>query len=207
LGAFCLFLLVMQYKSLTDFSSVTYDNNLVRWLLSLGADPNGMSLKTSFTILQSAAQAATVPSLVLLLGAGGDISTTSASADIVAYAACAHTVTNNRIHVIRYLLDQGADIDVMMGSAKRKKGSERDSDECQEHECDMLAWGRKNALHWAVERGMCDLVQLLLERGADTSIKTWSLTTGMRWLGVRELAEICKKEDVVEMLSLFMGKR
>jgi hypothetical protein len=166
-----------------------------------------MSLQTSFTVLQSAAHTATLPSLVLLLGAGGDISPTSRSADIIAYAACSHTETNNRIHVIKYLLDQGADVDLMMGSTKKRKKSERDRDECDEYGCEMLAWRRKNALHWAVERGMCDLVQLLLERGADTSIKTWSLLTGMRWLGVEELAEKCGKEDVVEVLNLFMGNK
>lgn len=161
-----------------------------------------MSLHTSFTVLQSAAYTATVPSLVLLLGAGGDISHTSRSADIVAYAACSHTETNNRIHVIKYLLDQGADVNAMIGSAKKRKESE-----CEEHGCEILAWRRKNALHWAVEMGMCDLVQLLLERGADTSIKTWSLTTGMRWVGVGELAEICGKEDVVEVLNLFISNK
>jgi hypothetical protein len=99
--------------------------------------------------------------------------------------------------MISFLLDHGAEIDLMMGTGKS---------EDEGHSCHLFAWGRKNALHWAVEKGAKDLVELLLDRGADPSIKTWSLKTQMKWIYVKELAEICGHQDVKEVLEKHGGK-
>jgi hypothetical protein len=176
---------------LTGYSSAVQREELVQWCLVNGANPNAPSAKTHHTILHSAAQHASVTTFALLLAAGADISPTSPSADLVANAASVHSPTNNRIPMISFLLDHGAHIDLMTGTGKNE----------EEHCCHLFAWGRKNALHWAVEKGAKDLVELLLKKGADTTIKMLSMKTQMKWTHIEELAEICGHEDIVEVLK------
>ncbi|KAF2681285.1 hypothetical protein K458DRAFT_392078 [Lentithecium fluviatile CBS 122367] len=143
--------------------------------LARGADPNAPSANTTHTILHCAAQHASVGTWARLLAAGADISPTSPSAGLVANAASVHSPTNDRIPVISYLLDHGAGIDLL---------TERGVTTRETHTVVVF-------LH---------LVELLLERDADGEIKTWSLTTKMKGVGVEELAEICGREEVGEIL-------
>ena len=173
---------------------------MLRWLLAHGADPTLASLNGKYTILHCAAQYATIPCLSLLLAAAPNaIMPGSPSTDVVFHATTSHSSKNNRMAIIHYLLDNGAPIDMVAGCGKY---------EDQEAPfIDLLAYGRKTALHWAVEHGQVDVVEALLDRGADARRKTWSLATKMKWVSIEELAMICGQHAVTEALISYAIKK
>ncbi|KAF1957042.1 ankyrin [Byssothecium circinans] len=172
----------------------TKNAEMLQWLLARGADPELASSNGRYTILHRAAQYGTIPCISILLAAAPEsIKPGSPSADVIIHAATAHTPANDRIPIIHFLLDNGAPIDMVAGCGKYE--------DQEMHFRDLYAWGRRTALHWAIEHGQVDLVKVLLDRGADVGRKTWSLTTNMKWISVEELAEICGHDDVREVLA------
>ncbi|KAJ4302889.1 hypothetical protein N0V90_001780 [Kalmusia sp. IMI 367209] len=165
---------------------VISDDMLVSYALSLGASPNAAS-EEGYTPLHAAAAHASLSTLQLLLTAGGDISPSSPSAGVIAHAALSHSSSDNRIPIIKCLLDHGADINALY-----KADSENHKN---------FIVGRMTALHVAVRDGKRELVEWLLERGADAGRKTNGAATGFRWVSVGELAERRDHAELRELLE------
>lgn len=139
--------------------------------------------------MHRAAGYASLETLKLLVSHGGRVE----GSNLVAHASWAHTNKQpGRIEVIRYLLDQGAPIDVFyMDNSTRAKDS---------HEG--IFFGQQNALHFAVGEGTMDMVELLLEKGADRNVTTWSaLRTDWKALTPVELARKIQREDIALLLE------
>ncbi|PVH96457.1 ankyrin [Periconia macrospinosa] len=172
---------------------------MIQYLLVHGANPNLASSNGNYTIFHSLSQYATIAVLTLVLSASpASILPGSPSADVVFHAATAHTHRKDRIDIIKFLLDNGAPIDMVAGCGKYENQAK--------YLVQLWAMGRKTALHWAVEHGMVDLVEFLVQRGADVGKETWSLRTGSRWVSVEELAVMCDYEDIREVLVRGKGE-
>ncbi|KAF1999084.1 hypothetical protein P154DRAFT_577237 [Amniculicola lignicola CBS 123094] len=175
---------------LTVIRCLIYNEEVMGWLLDLGANVNASSRDAWWTTVHAAAVGASTPLFTRLIALGADI---SRAPGMLALAASAHRTTLNRIPVIQTLLDRGADTDEYQGSSISFEG---------QNFCELLVWGRKDALHHAVQRGSKELVEFLLEKGADSSIQTRSLTSEKRWIDVEQLADICGHAEIRDMLTL-----
>ena len=147
-------------------SCLVQDESLIKWCLSLGGDPNGLS-PSKTTVLHRAACIGSIESLDALITAGGQIKSPSPSDDVVAYAVDSHDESNDRIATIHHLLDLGADIDAYYG---------------QNHDYDHpsgidIIMGKQTALHLAIGKGNQQLVEMLIERGAHSSKLMWNYST------------------------------
>lgn len=164
------------------------DEELVRWCLSVGADP-GRSCPSGETIMQRAASYAPLNILKLLIEHGGLLR----DRDLVARASCHRSEDEpGCLEVVRFLLDHGSPIDTYYGE---------DTNE-SEHSCKYMVIGRQNALHFAIGQGMRDLVKLLVERGAERNLPAWSATkTKGRTVSPVELARIYGHEDILNLLE------
>lgn len=113
--------------------------------------------------------------------------------DLVARASFGHDDNEpGCLEVVQFLLDLGAPIDAYYAE---------DTTEA-ENSCSAMFLGRQNALHFAIGGGKRDLVRLLVERGADTNLPTWSLMkTKGRTASPVELARMCGHEDIVSLLG------
>lgn len=183
--------------SLTSQRCLVSSDNLVRWCFAHGADPNALSLDPKYTIVHEAARRASISTMAMIIAAGGDVSPTGPSAGLLGYAASTHSVSNNRIPVMQYLLDHGAGIDVVRGANIDWNG---------DLSGDQHLWSRMNALHQSVQYGKKDLVEFLLDRGADIDIKAWGLDTRYKETSVDDLARMCGHEDIAEMLGNLRGR-
>lgn len=107
--------------------------------------------------------------LKLLISHGGVI----ASTDLVAQAALAYcNGDEDRMEVIEYLLDNGAPIDgYYMGHSKKWNTASNSL---------FLTYGQQNALQFAISFGRKELVEMLVERGADRSAEMFSLRTELK---------------------------
>lgn len=95
------------------------------------------------------------------------------------------------LEVVRFLLDHGSPIDTYYGEDNAEA----------EDSCMYMVVGRQNALHFAIEQGMRDLVKLLVEKGADRNLPAWSATkTKGRTVSPIELARMHGYEDIVSLL-------
>lgn len=112
--------------------------------------------------------------------------------DLVARASFHHPNDEpGCLEVVRYLLDHGCPIDTYFGE---------DTIEA-ENSCMYMVVGRQNALHFAIEQGMRNLVKLLVDRGADMNLPAWSATkTKGRTVSPIELAMMHGHEDIVDLL-------
>jgi ankyrin repeat protein len=101
------------FTSLTLVSRVLKSEKLVRWYLSHGADPNAQCRKGS-TTMTAAVIEAPLPIIKLLVEHGGQVKGT----DLVAQALIGDSRGEpGRIQVIEYLLELGAPIGAISGSA------------------------------------------------------------------------------------------
>lgn len=139
--------------------------------------------------MQRAASYAPLDVLKLLIEHGGLVR----ERDLVARASFGHD--NNEpvcLEVVRFLLDHGAPIDAYFTEETIEA----------ENSCLHTFLGRQNALHFAIGCGKRDLVRLLVERGADRNLPTWSIMkTGGRTVSPVELARMCGHEDIVSLLA------
>lgn len=164
------------------------DEEMVRWCLSLGADPGACS-PLGDTIMQRAASYASLNVLKLLIEHGGLIR----ERDLVARASSNRKSDDpGCLEVVRFLLDHGAPMDAYFA-----EGTIQTKDCCL-----MSVMGGQNALHFAIGDGRRDLVKLLIERGADRGLPAWSAwRTKGRTVSPVELARICGHEDLVDLLE------
>ncbi|KAJ4986125.1 ankyrin repeat protein [Stagonosporopsis vannaccii] len=167
---------------------VDQKTDLVQWCLSLGASPNASS-PMGQTAMHRAAAFGTLDTLKLLVSHGGVIAQT----DLVAHAALAYcNGDKTRAEVVKYLLDHGALIDAYyMGHSERWNSATNSL---------FLTYGRQNALHFAISFGEEELVELLLSRGADKTLKMFSLRTELKQKDPRELASLLGHEDIAMLL-------
>ncbi|KAK8122877.1 Ankyrin repeat protein [Apiospora sp. TS-2023a] len=165
--------------SLPIMSMVVDDLELVKWCLARGGDPNVASA-SGRTIMGRAAGYASIETLKLLFEEAGARSDKGA---LIAHASLSHGQgIPGRLEVVGFLINQGAPIDDFYVDARPE------SDLC----CEWLALGGQNALHFAIWGGMRDMVELLIENGADKSVPVCSmLKTDGQTLCPVELAKRC----------------
>lgn len=139
--------------------------------------------------MQRAASYASLDILKLLIEHGGLLR----ERDLVARASFGHNDNEpGCLEVVRFLLDHGSPIDAYYAE---------DTIEA-ENSCVGMFLGRQNALHFAIGGGKKDLVRLLVERGADRNLPTWSLMkTKGSTVSPIELARMCGHEDIVSLLG------
>jgi len=139
--------------------SYVFDNErLVRWFLAHGADPNRASPRGE-TPFDAAGGIASIPVLELLLQYGANIK----SGGVLQHAIRSREYTPERFEVIEFLLERGADINkietYLLPTRFQPKGT---------------------PLYVAASEGDEKVVKLLLERGADPSIRSTRGWTPMR---------------------------
>lgn len=117
-----------------------------------------------------------------------------ADTDLVAHAALSYcNGDESRLEVIKYLLDHGALIDAyFVGHSERWN--------CATNSL-FLTYGRQNALHFAITYGRKELIEMLLARGADRTLKMFSLRTKLQQKEPWELASLLGHEDIAILLS------
>ncbi|KAI9680247.1 MAG: hypothetical protein M1822_007246 [Bathelium mastoideum] len=169
------------------------NEELVQWCLSRGATPD-VAGPMGHTAMQRAASSASLETLQLLAAHGGTIQNT----DLVAHAAFAYCNSGrDRLPIIQYLLEQGVPIDAYYMSQSSAWKSVDNSM--------FLTYGEQNALHLAISHGKKELVQLLLERGADAKLEMFSLKTELKRKRPVELAEMLGYRDIVALLRKYNG--
>lgn len=131
-------------------SRVIFDEPLVRWFLSHGADPNAPAPRLARTPVMSAGVHAPLSIVQLFHAYGGS------HLDVLQSAA--ESPEEGRLQVMEFLLDHGADIDAVKW--KHHEESYRSFE--------ALELG--TALHYAAKNGYADRVQLLLASGADPDV-------------------------------------
>lgn len=149
--------------------------------------------------MQRAVTYAPLEATKLLVAHGATIKGTN----LLAHAACAHVQAKatsgsqtpqfeDRRETIYYLLDQGALIDAHYSATMNPNMQTGDG----------ILFGTTTALHFAIAGTQVDLVQFLLERGAQIYLKGWSTwrTEGQEVNSV-ELARMCGFEDIAVMIE------
>lgn len=128
------------------------DENLVKWFLARGADPN--SAPPSWpSPLEKAAWCASLPIIQLLVHHGGRIHPSNV------FPSAGRSSRPERLEVMAYFLDLGAAID--------------DVDYAHDIKIFKMHWmrGFGTALHHAARRGDEEMIIFLLEKGAKQDIK------------------------------------
>ncbi|KAI0544545.1 hypothetical protein F4679DRAFT_564540 [Xylaria curta] len=146
---------------------VLHDEALVQWFLSHGADPNAESEWGLSPFLRAVGHAP-LSIVKLLHRAGGSPAYAVAfvcqpSPSVADAAGSASVPRDERLQVLRYLLDHGADPDVPKWTHNRKGvGSD-------------FQWG--SPLNAALSSRRADLAEELLRRGARTDIPTFNIAS------------------------------
>ena len=151
------------------------DEQLTRWFLAHGADPNA-SCEYGHTPLEIGCSYAPLHIIKLLIAHGGDVRQTNA------LHGAASGGRPGRVEVLAYLLDCGAPINAI----------DREHHKLGFHY--FSAMGLGTALHCAAQQGHVDEAAFLLERGANRDIKDTRGRTAL------ELAEKYGREEVVKLL-------
>ena len=160
---------------------VIEDAELVTWFLSHGADPNSRC-ELDITPLSYAVQSATFDVIKMLFAHGGSIH----KGQLLHFAAGRQLP--DRLEVVTYLVNKGAPINDIM--YQHDQGS-----------IDLqFGVGLVTPLHGAASNGYLDVVQLLVEHGADLSI------LDSRGKSVLHRAEFHKHQDVVDFLHRILAE-
>ena len=124
----------------------------MQWFLDHGANPNSAVLSWS-SPMETAALKASMEVIELLVQHGGRVYPSNA------LPAAAKTSLPGRKHVLAYFLNHGAPIDAVEFAHDRSIFKKH--------------WARAfgTALHHAAKRGNNELVEFLLQRGADREVK------------------------------------
>jgi ankyrin repeat protein len=146
-------------------SRVTSNEDIVRWYLCHGADPNARS-DCGSTPMTFAAREASLSTMKLLVEHGGQVCGT----DLIAQAAIGHSWgRKNRIEVIEWLLDLGASIDAMSASTWKSRQDFRGESAFNDFMLRNL--GGRTALNVANLSGDAPLAAFLIGKGANGEIQ------------------------------------
>ncbi|KAK8061764.1 hypothetical protein PG994_008130 [Apiospora phragmitis] len=168
---------------------VVDDHELVQWCLSRGADPN-ISSASGKSAMGRAADYASLKTLKFLFDEAGALAQKGA---LVADASLSHIDGSpGRLEVVRFLVDQGAPVDGFYMDARPES----------DYSCEWMVLGGQNALHFTVWGGKKDLVELLLDKGADKTIPACSIVkTDGQLLFAVDLAKEYGHEDIARLLE------
>lgn len=139
--------------------------------------------------MQRAATAASLDTIKLLVDHGARVT----DGGLVAHASYAHTDGwAGRLEVVQFLLDHGAPVDgCYLGNEDGKTDT-----------CGKMLFGIQNGLHFAIWGGKKDMLELLLQRGADPNRPTRSvMKTKWELKSPIELAEMSGYPDIAELLK------
>ncbi|KAI0144625.1 ankyrin repeat-containing domain protein [Xylariaceae sp. FL1272] len=161
---------------------------LAHWCLSRGADPDLYS-PSGLSIIEHAATVAPLDVLKVLVDKTRD-RTRDVAAVARASEVYAREARPDGVEAVRHLLDQGYPIDTFFQT--HAQGG---------HACEDAWYGSQNALHFAIWSGKEDMVRLLLERGADTTLPTRSVKTEGKTLSPLELAVKFQRSTIVDLLQ------
>lgn len=128
------------------------DTELILWFLSHGADPNA-TCGLDITPLSIAVRDASFENIRILFDHGGSIE----HGQLLHFAAIRGL--SDRLDVLNYLVNKGAPVNSLM--------FENSADSYEQEELSGLG----TPLHSAAAAGCLDIVDMLLSRGADPSIK------------------------------------
>ncbi|KAL4905216.1 hypothetical protein BDW74DRAFT_153260 [Aspergillus multicolor] len=157
------------------------DLDMVHFLLSRGADPNkSWWWFPNMTVLELAARYEGIPVIEALIDAGAEWKNRHVLAEAAGNG-------NGRLDVVNYLLDRGAPIDGI--------GTNPWLYDVEKQEFTVKDAVFRNALCQAAYEGQAEVVQLLLERGADPTIKDTDGRTAA------ELAEMRGHQACLELLN------
>lgn len=135
-----------------------------------------------------AASVAPLPVVKLLLSRGGEI----AGTDAVAQAVIGHiSGILDRLEVVEFLIDNGAPIDTFAYNHGQVVG---------------IA-GLLNGLHLAAKEGKKDMVELLLQRGADRNIKSTMFRPVLTLSTALEIAEAKGFDSIAKLLRGIDGEK
>ena len=155
----------------------------MKWFLENGADPNLKSGR-GFTPLEHAAIQGSLEVVKLLVGHGADVRYTPAlhraAADSVKFDGIKHP---GRLEIMDFLLDRGANIDLLEPEFIDKSGRPR-----------QVTGFTGTPLHHAVQSEDPEHVRFLLRRGADRHIK------GVMGFTPLEVAEGHHMHEIVDIL-------
>ena len=158
------------YGDILSNAATANDLTWTRLCLDHGADPNLNLVDEHKSILAAAAELASVDMVALLIDGG---------AQVKGSGAIVMAAEEGKGDVVRYLLDHGADVDEM--------GIEHPTDERYREDVG-------SALHRAAYAGHCEVVELLVGRGANLDLRDLSGRTAM------DLAVDRGNERVMEVL-------
>ena len=158
----------------THPSAIIDNKPLVFWHLQRGADPNLPSSR-GLTPLVYAAQSSTLPIIKLLITDGANVHNTIA---LHAAAESDEADHSGRLEIMKFLLDQGAGVNLM----------EPKFDSSRRRQLDSMFRG--TALHRAVKSKDPERVKLPLRRGVNRHMKGVEGSTPPEVAEARELKEI-----------------
>lgn len=160
-------------------SQALSDEELTRYFLDNGADPNARSSVLDITPLSTAIASAPLSTILLLLKNGGSVH----SGQLLHFAT--QRESEDRVDILRILLQKGC-------------GNKLNTLLYSDHEQSlqmMYDTPRGTPLHGAAQKGFTDVVQFLLENGSDPSIKDTRGKSALKW------AEYEDCHDVVDILK------
>jgi hypothetical protein len=152
---------------------------LVHWFLSHGASPNASAPQNARTPVSSACANAPLHIVKLFYAHG--------ASHLDALQCAANSPTEGRLEVLKFLLDDGADVNAVKWA--------HNEDEYQT----WALFGLGTALHYAAEGGYVDRVVLLLSRGADIDALNSNGRTPL------EVAREHSQADIAAMLTSHSG--
>lgn len=156
------------HSSLTSCRHIICEENLLRWFLDYGADPNPNGTKAGSTILDVAAANATPKIFDLLISHGARL----ADSDALHSAAGEREKRPGRVEMMAHLLGLGFDINAM---GRRDYPPSR-------------RIGRGTPLHATVHTQQTDRINFLVQRGANLEIRNTLGQTPLEYAVAKGLA-------------------